>query len=331
MNNHNKIRKLNRCGFSFLKNVCLLSEKSIKKTQKWHLACVRYIDAFKNRIVYYFMNQYMKPFIDLEYQGCKKVRHDIDDQNIWVLWLQGEHNMPEIVSLCFQKLQENSSGHNIILLTKGNLNSYLDISANILNRVGKSMSYAAFSDYLRFNLLSLYGGLWIDSTYLVTRPLDNDIFETEFWSLHKPFPSLYEPHYAIISKSKWTGNLMYSSKGCKYIKLCRNLFCNYWDYYDKTFDYFLIDDCIWYIYTSFKEFQALIDSLPITNIHSLSLGKAFNSEWNEKQWNEWISSTQFFKLTYKGDFMKEIHKKLTNYGYLLETNRHSQCETGNSY
>ena len=153
MNNHNKIRKLNRCGFSFLKNVCLLSEKSIKITQKWHLACVRHIDAFKNRIVYYFMNQYMKPFIDLEYQGCKKVRHDIDDQNIWVLWLQGEHNMPEIVSLCFQKLQENSSGHNIILLTKGNLNSYLDISANILNRVGKSMSYAAFSDYLRYTAL----------------------------------------------------------------------------------------------------------------------------------------------------------------------------------
>lgn len=305
--------------FFYYKNICAFLGVGIKFCQKCDLIYfVKRIDKIKNHIILHFINRHMKSFKDIEYIGCEKTRNDIDDQNIWVLWLQGEENMPEIVSLCYKQIKINSNGHKVILLTYNNLNLYLKISSNILNKVGKSISYAAFSDYIRFNLLSLYGGLWIDSTYFIVNPLDKNIFKREFWSIHKPYPTPRDSNYSIISKSKWTGNLMYTSKDCDYIRLCRNLFCNYWNYYNKSFDYFLIDDCIWYIYNSYEKFKELIDSLPITNKYSLSVEKKFNLEWNEKQWNNWINSTQFFKLTYKGKFIKQKNGHLTNYGFLLK-------------
>lgn len=304
--------------FILIKNACFFLKNSIKVFQKLNLKyCVEASDRLKDYLIFRFMDGFMKSFVDMEYTGCKKRKDNIDDQNIWVLWLQGQDKMPEIVSLCYKNLNKNSNGHKVILLTKDNLGDFLEISPSILDRVGKTISYAAFSDYIRFNLLSLYGGLWIDSTYFVTKPLDDSIFKTELWTIHKPYPTFNSANYSIISKSRWTGNLIYASKNCQYIKLCRNLFCNYWLFYNESFDYFLIDDCIWYIYNSSKKFKSLIDSLPVTNRDSLSLCKAFNVEWDATQWKEWIDSTQFFKLTFKGIFIKEVNGKITNYGYII--------------
>ena len=109
--------------------------------------------------------------------------------NIWVLWWQGESNMPFIVKRCYESVLRNSKGHKVILITKSNYTNYVDVPQQIMDKVNEGkMKLAHLSDFIRLQLLVRYGGLWIDSTILVTKPIDDGIFTYPFYSIHYENP-----------------------------------------------------------------------------------------------------------------------------------------------
>lgn len=248
-----------------------------------------------------------------KYQGCKAKRSDIDDQNIWVCWLQGEDHMPDVVRICYKRLKKYSNGHRVILITWENLNEYLEISPIIKEKIGKELSFMAFSDYLRLNLLSIYGGLWIDSTFYITAPLDESIFHTKFFSIKNNIKS-----NAIVCRYLWAVNFVYCEKNCEYIQHIRNLFSTFWEKSKKSVNYLFIDYCFEFERLSNPEFDKYLTEMPYSNEHSHEIREHYNDTYSEDVWNKWTSNTTLFKLSYKGLLKTETSDgKMTNYGYVL--------------
>ena len=161
----------------------------------------------QHKIMYDYIDRNLKQHRMMDYTGCRAVKNDIDDQNIWVCWLQGESAMPKVVRICYNNLKKNANGHKVILITWNNLNDYLSVSPTIMNKVGKGLSLIAYSDFIRLNLLSIYGGLWVDATFLITAPLDESIFESRFFSIKNNVHS-----NALVCKYRWAVNFVYASK-----------------------------------------------------------------------------------------------------------------------
>ncbi len=55
---------------------------------------------------------------------------------VWVCWLQGEDNMPEIVSLCLESIRKNVPKNiDVVLITMENVECYIDIPEYSLFRI----------------------------------------------------------------------------------------------------------------------------------------------------------------------------------------------------
>lgn len=253
----------------------------------------------------------LSQFRNKPFENCKPVKCDLDDKNIWVFWAQGEKNMPPLVKACYNSLLENANGHKVILVDMKNLNEYLTIHPATLARIGKGLSYTFFSDYLRLNLLAYYGGLYIDSTYLVTEPIKENIFNETFFSIHKLNFS------ENISKSRWTANLIYVPSKTNFMQNIRNMYCKFRDQNDRLFEYFLIDYCFAYEYDHNTTFKNLIDNIAYSNSCSFKLQEHINEPFDEILWNNWLKDTSFFKMSYKGSFMAIENNQKTFYGYIL--------------
>lgn len=98
-----------------------------------------------------------------------------DDQDvIWVCWLQGMEQAPELVQTCFSRLCAVEK-HRVI----DNMLQYADIPSSVLTKwKAGSIPNPNFSDILRTVLLYQHGGLWIDATMLLAKPVPQYIWET---------------------------------------------------------------------------------------------------------------------------------------------------------
>lgn len=266
----------------------------------------------RHQMVLDYIDNHLSKYRNKPFEDCKSVRSDLNDKNIWVFWAQGEKSMPPLVKTCYNSLLENANGHRVILIDMKNLEEYLTVAPATLARIGKSLSYTFFSDYLRLNLLAYYGGLYIDSTYLVIEPISEDIFKEAFFSLHKEI-KLSEN----VSKSRWAGNLIYAPSTTNYIQNIRNMYCEFREQNNRQFEYFLIDYCFAYEYEHNVIFRNMVDLLPISNSCSFELQKHINEPFDIRLWNSWLKDTSFFKMSYKGKLTAVENNQETFYGYIL--------------
>ena len=158
---------------------------------------------------------------------------------IWYCWLQGENSLPAIPRLCLDSLKKNANNHPVYFITSENYKQYVNIPYRIetLFNEGK-ISYAHFSDILRFNLINQNGGLWVDSTILLTSPIDEAIFEQQFYSIK------IQEFGNFISRCRWCGFFIVGAKHNKLTSTVCDIFNRYWAHEDCLIDYFLIDYAI---------------------------------------------------------------------------------------
>ena len=234
------------------------------------------------------------------------------NKTIWVFWWQGEEKMPIIVKKCYKSIIKYSNGANVILITKDNYSQYLDIPNIMLYKLNKGIiCHAHFSDIYRVCLLEKYGGLWLDATILVTSPIEQEIFNKTLYSMKKDpsdglrFNSTYssfcfacKPHNILFRNLK-TLLLAYIEK-------------------DKYFvDYFTLDYFIRMVCDEIPECKNMMDRLEYNNPNQLSIQLNFDKNFDKKEYEKWLETTSFHKLTYKGKHNKEINGVKTFYGFIL--------------
>lgn len=92
-------------------------------------------------------------------------------KTIWILWLQGFDNAPEIVKKCVLTWERANNEWEVIKLNRETIKKYISIEKIVkVNR--KNIEKSDISDVIRIKLLSKYGGVWVDSTCICQRPLD---------------------------------------------------------------------------------------------------------------------------------------------------------------
>jgi hypothetical protein len=237
----------------------------------------------------------------------------INPYNIWVCWLQGEENMPDVVKLCYASLKKNArAGCNVNLITEKNLQEYIQLPEYIITKYkDKSISPPHFSDIIRVSLLHQHGGLWLDATVLVTNVLPES-FGYSLFSVKSKIDS-----HANIALNRWAVFLFYANKGNPLFEFLETFFKEYLVREKKFVHYFLLDIIIAIAYDKIPTIREMLENIPFNNPRIHDLKSQINNVYNSEQYDEIMLNTMFHKLSYKIN-IKEMTDtgELTFYGYI---------------
>lgn len=248
-------------------------------------------------------------------------RHDFHGKlPIWVCWWQGENSMPDIVKACFQSLKRNLPDETveIRLITFENLSSYVRFPDFVMEKFHKKIiTLTHLSDLLRMALLTLYGGFWLDATYLLQETptewiLKDGVFFTQRFA---------ELRYTdeIVVKGRWTANLMKAGAGNPLTRFVLNAFYCYWAACDTLIDYFLIDYLILLAYEEIPSIREMIEHCPPSQPELYAMEILLNEAYDEKKRERLTKETCFFKLSYKHIFENETKDgRKTWYAKIME-------------
>ena len=102
------------------------------------------------------------------------------DKVIWQYWAQGYNDLPPIVAECLASVDKYKGEYKVIRLSDANIEDYIAIP-EYMNKNRHNMSVANYSDILRLMLLSAYGGVWMDSTILLTDFIPEQYLNSDFF------------------------------------------------------------------------------------------------------------------------------------------------------
>lgn len=265
-----------------------------------------------NLVNEYLTKKYLSN-IYIRQKNIPKIVFNKNDYKIWVLWWQGEENMPPIVKICFNSLKKHAKDIPVILLTKDNFYKYIDLPDYILNKINKEITITHLSDIIRFFLLDKYGGLWIDATVLVTKNIV-DIKEIFFSEIYTAKLSNKNENSFNIAYDRWTGFLMGNNINNNMLFMYgKDLFFRYWKENDILIDYFLIDYFINMLYGNNLIIRKSIDKIPINNKRIFELNNKLNKYFNIDEYEFLISENNFHKLSWKEKIDYSNKKNFYNY------------------
>lgn len=228
----------------------------------------------------------------------------VEDYQIYFCWLQGEENLPPIVRCCYNSLKQNAGHYKIVFVDEKNFSDYVDIAPHIMEkfRAGK-ISRTHFSDILRINLLERYGGLWLDSTVLVTELLENhkDLLAKNYFTqrFHKE-KSIRNKFPNNISFCRWTTGIQGTSiLHNPLFAFVKEFFNVYLQEADSFIDYYLIDFAIALAYENIPVVRKEIDEVPINNTGVFFIQNHLNAPYAAYPFDKILQGNFLHKLSWK--------------------------------
>lgn len=269
-----------------------IKDKNLKDEQ-WHVFVYKY-----------FKRKYKNILIRTDSNGVP-----LKGDYVWILWFQGEKEMPPIVKACINSVKNNIYGMEIRVLTQSTLYNYVKLPEYIEEKRKKGkMSMAHYSDIIRTELLCEYGGLWLDATVLCTANVPSYILDEPLF-VYKVV-DLSRREVLPIKNSSW---LIYAEKNNPILLLTRKLLHNYWEKSNGLMDYFL-----WHILFSLAcdVYKDEFDNIPTySNQCPHVLQFELEKEFCVTRWNEIISMASFHKLNYH---IKYNTTKNNFYSYIIK-------------
>ena len=156
---------------------------------------------------------------------------------VWILWLQGFENAPELVKICVHSIKRKLGKQEYVcLLDKDNLIEYIDLPEYIVKKWKQGIiSNTHFSDIVRLRLLNTYGGVWMDATVYFTGSSLPDYIKGSNLFMFNIWESWKKRQEAIIS-ANW---LISAEPGNKLLMILETLLHEYWKSENDVRDYLL--------------------------------------------------------------------------------------------
>lgn len=235
----------------------------------------------------------------------------IKENNVWVCWLQGLDNAPKIVQKCIQSIKDNFKDYKITIITEENYRDYVKFPSYIQEKINNgTISKTHFSDLLRLELLINKGGIWIDSTVLVTDDNIPEIIKNADIFMFQELKPCKDGHCLPISSwfmvAKTNNLILYATQAMLY---------EYWKNNNKMIDYFLLHH---FLNICKESYHKLWNNIPKYSncIPHMLLLELFDS-YSMSRYEEITRLTNIHKLSYK--FSEEqINKENTYYRYLFD-------------
>ena len=218
---------------------------------------------------------------------------------IWSMWWQGTENLPEVVSLCFNKIRRHCGSRPFTIITKDNYRDYISLPEYITDKLNNgTIRLTHFSDIVRMYLLSRYGGMWIDATVLVTRDIPEEFFSRSYCTVRRP-TNLREYN---VSLRRWCISVQSAWPECPLCEFVLDMWLEYWKDYNFLADYVMTDYFFALAYETLPECRMLFEAVPLGNYAFDDVRPLLASRWEQEKFDAMNRDTQFFKLTYKWDF-----------------------------
>ena len=236
-----------------------------------------YVMNKKNKLVIHFLKTRLQPVID-QYQQIEAGAKYNPDAPIWVCWLQGEDNLPELCKFCLKSIRKHNNGHPVALLNSQNYKNYVLLPTYIEDKYRKGLiGQAHFADILRTVLLAEHGGCWIDASILVTGDLPETVFEHAFYSCRGKPDNIY------ITKNTWSNFFLAAQKGSITFRFVRDMFYEYLSKEDRFIDYFMMDYIMRIGYEEISSIRDEIEMVDYNNnrVHELimNLHKTYDNNY----------------------------------------------------
>lgn len=235
---------------------------------------------------------------------------NIKGESVWVCWLQGVENAPLIVQKCIESIKRNFIDYEVVIITENNYKDYVEFPKYIQEKIDSGLiSKTHFSDLLRLELLIKRGGIWIDSTVLITdEKIPTQIKEASLFMFQELKPSR-DGHCLPISTwfmvAKSNNLILWATQAMLY---------EYWKKNNKMIDYFLIHHFINISKVYYSEVWEKMPKYSNCVPHMLLL-ELFDN-YSVERYEEIMRLTNIHKLSYK--FSEEqINKLGTYYKYLF--------------
>lgn len=247
-----------------------------------------------------------------KYRNVPEPEAYIPNETIWTLWWQGVEAAPPLVKACIRQMQEQ--GRKVIIITKDNYSEYVTVPEYILDKQRKGyMSLAHLSDVIRYTLLTMYGGLWLDSTIFIAGPIPERAFKDRLFTLHTRYaknPYVQHNLYHIF--------VFGTCRKEKLVSFITEMFHAYWKEKDTIIDYLMLDYLVMLAYRNFPDIRNEIDSLTYTSERLYDLVGMLNKPYQEEEFGKLKAECTFSKLNWHPKYKTEVKGIPTYYQKLIE-------------
>lgn len=230
----------------------------------------------------------------------------------WSCWWQGMEGAPDLIKACINSQKRYLPKEiELIIITQDNYRNYVDFPQWLLDKVEDGrVTLTTFSDVIRASLLYKYGGIWLDSTILLTEPL-----LLEFWD--------YDVF--TIREFRYCLPFMGGRPGQKFYQFLMEGFFYYYKNYEYTKYYLLITYLLDIVRNKYPDIQEKYDRLPIksagiSNIKNFdSLSYHMHETYTPKVYHKYMEGIYIHKLQRRFDrFGEKIHDSNNIYHYILK-------------
>ena len=250
----------------------------------------------------------------------------VKDYKIWFCWLQGEKNLPPLVRCCYNSLKQNAGHYKIVFIDEQNFSRYVDIAPHVMDkfRAGK-ITRTHFSDILRVNLLERHGGLWLDSTILVTEPLENHknfwqmpYFTQKYYHDKNPLNPFVKSFGCYISYARWAGFVQGAAIiHNPFFVFEKEFFNEYWRDFDQPIVYDFMDFITDFAYENIPSVRKEFEAVPINNAEIWTLLNHLNDSYAQYPYEKILKDNFLHKLSWKvqldmttpGTVFREIQRR----------------------
>lgn len=257
---------------------------------------VSFLNRKINDIIHNYWYNNLNPYFQKAENEIKNSKVSSYNSNkIWFFWWQGENQMPSIIKSCYKSCLDHSNNHDVVLVTKENFRQYTNLDRNILNKFNDGkISLTFMSDVIRFNLLKIHGGLWIDSTVYVNTEI-KDVFFQNIFTIGIDDRTFHD-----------SVNGGYSS----FLIGGKNIIFDFMDAFYRIF--YSTNDCVKYYFTldtalnycyinNIGGFKDYVDDISFSSdplVHKLIT--KINNKYSQEEYKQ--VENRFYKLTYKMSF-----------------------------
>ncbi len=262
------------------------------------------------------MNRFWESFLDV-------VRHYEDmpiypkgEENapttpatIWLYW-NNPSDMPQMVRSCISLIRKNSNGCSVVVVSEDTVGDYLQLDDVVWEkyRAGK-ISRTHFSDIVRIALLYHYGGVWMDCTMLLTRPLPSVVVTSDFYTNR-----LGVKDDVNVCAGRWSTFFMACHRHNLMMRATLDIFVEYWKRYDDIVDYVWMDYIFNLLYDHIPSVREMLDAVPCNNpdiwILQTMIAKPFSKERFDAFFSD--ASRFLYKLSYKDSVRAPYRDALGN-------------------
>lgn len=214
----------------------------LKLSNRMHIRPNRKIRSLRQTFVHEWLMTFLAPVIH-NYQELPARESAVipaQPSYVWVCWLQGLDAAPDRIKRLVGRIRKMSAGRTVVILDEATIRDYCDLPDIIWEKYASGViTQQQLTDIVRCSLLASHGGLWVDSTLLLTSEIPDRVFSNDTWCIKGLNPESegagFVPYF-----SEWQSYFIASQPSSVTYRFLYEALVYYWKKMDANIDYFLL-------------------------------------------------------------------------------------------